>query len=348
MKKADPAKKTPHVERTFEDELVEPDPTSTGAFPATSNGGARTPKKARAGRSMQSGQTGVNGPHRPARVGGRAHSSGKLARVIGDITSNAYGLTASSEELTTIGQQIARNADQTAEQVNIASAASEKVSKNIELVAGGTKEMLASVQAIARNSGEAARVAQAAVLAATSANQTISRLGDSGVEIGQVIKVITLIAQQTNLLALNATIEAARAGDAGKGFAVVANEVKELAKQTATATEEIGRKIEAIQANTRGAIEAVEKIGSIVDQVSRLSDTIASAVEQQTTTTNEIGRSVEEAARGASDIARSITGVAIAAKNTLAGSETSLKAAHSVRDLANRLAQAVTNEKLNV
>lgn len=132
--------------------------------------------------------------------------------------------------------------------------------------------------------------------AAGSANQTIPRLGDSSVEIGQVIKVITSIAQQTNLLALNATMGAARAGEAGKGFAVVANEVKELAKQTASATE-------------------------------------------------EIGRSVEEAARGASEIPRNITGVAVTAKNTAEGSETSLKAAHSVRDRATQLSQLIaTNE----
>ncbi len=272
-------------------------------------------------------------------------TANSLAKVVGDVASNAQALTVSSEELTSVGQQMARNADETAEQANVVSVASEQVSKNIEIVAGGAKEMLVSIQEIARSSGEAARVAQAAVTAAGSANQTISRLGDSSVEIGQVIKVITSIAQQTNLLALNATIEAARAGEAGKGFAVVANEVKELAKQTASATEEIGRKIEAIQTNTRGAIEAIEKIGSIIDQVSEISNTIASAVEEQTATTNEIGRNVEEAARGASEIARNITGVAVAAKNTAEGSETSLKAAHSVRDRATQLSQLVaTNE----
>ena len=273
-----------------------------------------------------------------------ARTANNLAKVVGDVASNAQALTASSEELTSAGQQMARNADETAEQANVVSAASEEVSKNIEIVAGGAKEMLVSIQEIARSSGEAARVAQAAVTAAGSANQTISRLGDSSVEIGQVIKVITSIAQQTNLLALNATIEAARAGEAGKGFAVVANEVKELAKQTASATEEIGRKIEAIQTNTRGAIEAIEKIGSIIDQVSEISNTIASAVEQQTATTNEIGRNVEEAARGAAEIARNITGVALAAKNTAEGSDTSLKAAHSVRARAARLTELVAND----
>ena len=125
----------------------------------------------------------------------------------------------------------------------------------------------------------------------------MNKLGESSQEIGNVIKVITSIAQQTNLLALNATIEAARAGEAGKGFAVVANEVKELAKQTAKATEDIGRKIEAIQVDTKGAVAAIEEIGTIINQINDISNSIATAVEEQTVTTNEIGRSVEKRQR---------------------------------------------------
>ncbi len=132
----------------------------------------------------------------------------------------------------------------------------------------------------------------------------MKKLGESSQEIGNVIKVITSIAQQTNLLALNATIEAARAGEAGKGFAVVANEVKELAKQTARATEDIGRKIESIQGDTKGAVKAIEEISAIINQINDISNSIASAVEEQTVTTNEISRSVAEASSGVGDIAR--------------------------------------------
>ena len=136
-----------------------------------------------------------------------------------------------------------------------------------------------------------------AVQAATAANTTISRLGESSVQIGQVIKVITSIAEQTNLLALNATIEAARAGEAGKGFAVVANEVKELAKETAKETEDISKKIAAIQGDTKGAVDTIGRVEAVIGRINDLSSSIAGAVEEQTATTNEIARNIAEAAR---------------------------------------------------
>src|ERR1022692_1756374 len=171
----------------------------------------------------------------------------------------------------------------------------------------------------------------------------VAKLGESSQEIGNVIKVITSIAQQTNLLALNATIEAARAGEAGKGFAVVANEVKELAKQTAKATEEIGQKIEAIQSDTKGSVKAIEEIGTIINQINDISNSIASAVEEQTVTTNEIGRSVTEAAKGVADIAKNIGGVAVAAKNTTQGANDTQKASQELSQMAARL-QTVTSK----
>jgi methyl-accepting chemotaxis protein len=250
---------------------------------------------------------------------------------------NATTLASSSEELTAVSQQMAGNAEETATQANIVSAASEQVSKNVSSVASASEEMQSSIREIAKNANESARVAKNAVSVAHTTNETVKKLGESSQEIGNVIKVITSIAQQTNLLALNATIEAARAGEAGKGFAVVANEVKELAKQTAKATEEIGQKIDAIQGDTKSSVKAIEEIGTIINQINDISNSIASAVEEQTVTTNEIGRSVTEAAKGVGDIAKNIGGVAVAAKNTTQGANDTQKASQELSRMAARL-----------
>src|SRR5262245_21510238 len=262
-----------------------------------------------------------------------------------NIAQTSQVLASSSQELTAVSQQMAANAEETASQANVASAAAEQVSKNVTVVSTGAEEMGASIQEIAKSANEAARVATSAVKVAETTNTTVAKLGESSAEIGNVVKVITLIAQQTNLLALNATIEAARAGEAGKGFAVVANEVKELAKQTAKATEDISGKIEAIQRNTKGAVEAIAQIGKIINQINDLQNTIASAVEEQSVTTGEINRNVAEAARSSNEIAQSISGVAQAARSTTEGTSNTQRSADELSKIALDLQKLVSQFK---
>jgi len=258
------------------------------------------------------------------------------------IGRNVASLASSAEELNKVSQSMGSNADETATQASVVSAAAEQVSTNVQTVATGADEMGASIKEIAKNTAEATRVASSAVRTAEATNETISKLGQSSAEIGQVIKVITSIAQQTNLLALNATIEAARAGEAGKGFAVVANEVKELAKETAKATEDISRKIEAIQGDTNGAVSAIGQISQVIAQISDIQTTIASAIEEQSATTNEIGRTLAEAAKGSTDISKNIGGVAEAARATTVGATDTSKAAQSLEKMAAELQTLVS------
>jgi methyl-accepting chemotaxis protein len=249
----------------------------------------------------------------------------------------ASAIAESAESVTAVSTQMAGTATETTSQAGVVSAAAEQVSRNLQTVSTSAEEMTASIREIAKSTNEATRVATSAVKVAESTNTSIAKLGESSAEIGKVIKVITSIAQQTNLLALNATIEAARAGEAGKGFAVVANEVKELAKQTAHATEDISQKIEAIQSDTRGAVAAIAQISSIIGQINDIQSSIASSVEEQTATTNEIARNVMEGAKGSTEIAENINSVASAAKETTVAASNVQRAARGQAEIAAKL-----------
>jgi len=270
-----------------------------------------------------------------------------LHEVIQTIAGTAVQVASASEELSSTSQQITANSEETSAQAKVVSDATQQVTQNLQTVATGTEQMSASIKEIAKNATEAAKVATSAVKVAETANATMAKLGDSSTQIGQVIKVITSIAQQTNLLALNATIEAARAGEAGKGFAVVANEVKELAKETAKATEDISRKIDAIQGDTKAAVDAIATIGEVINQINGISNTIATAVEEQNATTNEMARNVSEAAHGSGEITSNIAGVAQAAESTSHGAGETQKAAQQLVETSAQLRRLVEQFKIS-
>jgi methyl-accepting chemotaxis protein len=258
----------------------------------------------------------------------------KLQNSMQIVAAHANSLSGASEKLATSSQEMGGNAEETSAQASTVATATQQVTVSLGSVATGAEQMSVTVQSIASNTSEAAQMASDAVKTANVANATIAKLGDSSAEIGQVIKVITSIAHQTNLLALNATIEAARAGEAGKGFAVVANEVKELAKQTAKATDDISQKITAIQADTKHAVDSIGSVTSIINQINDISGTIATAVEQQSATTNEMSRNVQEAAQGSAEISRNLQAVAQRAGSTRLGAQEALKAAQQLTEMA--------------
>jgi methyl-accepting chemotaxis protein len=239
-----------------------------------------------------------------------------LADTIHAVVANSRTLDQGSQRLAGVTGRIAVSAQETAAQANVVASAAGEVSANVSSVAAGSEQMGASIREISQNANDAAQVAAEAVNVVEATNQTVQKLGISSAEIGNVVKVITSIAEQTNLLALNATIEAARAGDAGKGFAVVASEVKDLAQETARATGDISSRVEAIQADTANAVEAIARINTIITRINDYQLTIASAVEEQTATTNEMSRSVSEAAGGVASIATNVTNVANSAQAT--------------------------------
>jgi methyl-accepting chemotaxis protein len=262
--------------------------------------------------------------------------------MVGKVHVSSDLLATASDRLSAVSAQLSASAEEASAQVNTVSDSAGRVSDGVRSVSAGAEEMGASIREIASNAGEAAGVAADAAKTAAATNASVAKLGEASNQISTVVALITSIAEQTNLLALNATIEAARAGEAGKGFAVVASEVKDLAQETAKATEEITAQVAAIQAESEGAIGAIGKISSVISTISDYTTTIASAVEEQTATTSEIARSVGAAAEGSRSIAENIHGVTLAAQQVTAGatqtSSTAAELATTAADLRTTVA----------
>jgi methyl-accepting chemotaxis protein len=297
-----------------------------------------------------------------------------LCAMIAGIATNAKGLSAASTQLSATATQLASGAEQTTNQSAQVAAAAEQMSTNmsgmaastaqmsgnVKMVAAAVEELTASIGEVAASAERAAGVANNAAQLVSASNVQITGLGDAAQQIGKVIEVIQDIAEQTSLLALNATIEAARAGDAGKGFAVVATEVKELARQTASATEDIRKRIEAIQGSSGQAVKSVGDISEIIAQVNELSRTIASAVEEQSITTKEIAKNVAESSKAADDVARGVTesaeaskeisktivGVDQAAKQAAQGATETQSAGTALSDMAEQFQELVAQFKV--
>ncbi len=269
----------------------------------------------------------------------------KIAAIVQNVSNSVSSISDQVTTLKDVSNAIGASAEQTSVQSGLVTTLTENVTASVGSVSAATEEMRVSIQEIARNASQAAEVAAGAVKIASSTSTTVERLGLSSLEIGEVIKTITQIAEQTNLLALNATIEAARAGEAGKGFAVVASEVKELAKDTAHATEDIARKIEAIQSDTRAAVDAISEISSVIAHINDLEAAIASAVEEQSATTNEIGRIAQEAARGSGEIAETVPEVSRAAAETARGAVTAASASNELETVLDVLVQVTSQFK---
>ena len=258
-------------------------------------------------------------------------------QLVTDISEASRHLSSAASELNATATQMTANASKATKEANAVASASEEVARGVQTVATNTEEMTASINEIARNANEASAASNTTVRQAESTNTTISKLGESSQEIGNVIKVISSIAQQTNLLALNATIEAARAGDAGRGFAVVANEVKELAKQTAQATEDITNKIGTIQRDTSTAVDAIGGITESIRKLNGIASAIAASVEEQQATTSEVARVVGESSKGVQSISDSVKTVSTVSSETQIGATQVLDAARSLGQLAERL-----------
>jgi methyl-accepting chemotaxis protein len=260
---------------------------------------------------------------------------------------NADELASSAANLSVVSGRIADSARDTSQQAATATLEAEEIARNVQSVAAGSEQMSLSIREIAHNTSEVAQIAEIAVTESARATETVRQLGESSAQIGNVIKLITSIAEQTNLLALNATIEAARAGDAGKGFAVVASEVKDLAQETARATEEIGIQVSAIQNDTGSAVEVIGRISEVIGRINEYQTTIAGAVEEQTATTNEMSRSITEVATGSGRIAANISEVSAVGVASATGIDQTRLASIEVAQTAETLRSLVGAFRIN-
>lgn len=260
-----------------------------------------------------------------------------IRSVDSSVGRSSASLNDASAQLNGMSDRLEASALDTVERAVDVSDAAQSVSTSVGNVSSALSELTLSISEIAENASRASQVASDAVDQATQTNKTVALLGESSIQIGQVIEVITSIAEQTNLLALNATIEAARAGDAGKGFAVVANEVKELAKQTSSATDQISERISGIQGDTVQSVEAIEKITSVISEIFEIQTSIAAAVEEQTATTSEIARSADDAVSGSEEIASIIGSVADSAQDSAQEIEQNKASAATLGILADEL-----------
>jgi methyl-accepting chemotaxis protein len=252
-------------------------------------------------------------------------------------------VASAATELESTARTMETTAGQTSAQSTAVAAAAEQATTNVSIVATSADEMGKSVSEIAHQVAQSASIASDAVNRARMTGETMEELSRSAEKIGDVVSLISDIAAQTNLLALNATIESARAGEAGKGFAVVASEVKNLATQTAKATDEIGSQIEEMQTISRASVTAIAEIQKIIDEMNAISVTINAAVEEQSAATHEIARSTNEAANGAHDVARNISQVLEAAQHTGAASSQVVGAAQQLGEQAEVLRGEVSN-----
>jgi methyl-accepting chemotaxis protein len=253
---------------------------------------------------------------------------------VGAIVSN---VSASAVQLESAAGTLTRTAETTQSLSGKVAGSSEEASSNMQSVASATEELSASVDEIGKRVRESNRIAEAAVLQAQQTDERIGKLSRAAQQIGDVVKLITAIAEQTNLLALNATIEAARAGEAGRGFAVVASEVKSLASQTAKATDEISSHITGMQGATQESVAAIKEIGGTISQISDIASSIANAVEQQSSATQEIARSVQNVAQGTNEAAANVMEVNRGATETGSASEDVLNSARSLSSESTRL-----------
>jgi methyl-accepting chemotaxis protein len=269
------------------------------------------------------------------------NTAGSLRTMVLSVSEHAGSMSTAATQLSATATQIAVTADQTRAQAGLVSGSAAGVSGNVRTVAAGSDEISESIREIAQNTNKAVSVAADAVSVAEATNATVARLGASSQQIDEVVKTITSIAEQTNLLALNATIEAARAGESGKGFAVVASEVKDLAHETARATEDISHRVQAIRTDTDDAVAAIARIAEIINNINDYQMLIATAVEEQTATAAEMNRNVTEAADGSGTIATNIAGVAESATTTATGAAQTQQAAIEMARMGKQLYETV-------